>query len=156
MFVNKKWTTKLCAAFMAAALLMQGGVCVFAQGTRDRAEFVIQRNDEGIMPITYYIDGTRTSATALTGAIKYFASVSMIDTVYATVNVTVQYFNSEKGKWEYYDDRTYYNASTADWEFSDTMTCRYTGQYRAVGYYTAVKNGLQDIVEDVSNVIYVA
>ncbi len=156
MFVNKKWTTKLCAAFMAAALLLQGGVCVFAEGTRDRAEFVIQRNDGGIMPLTYYIDGTRTSATALTGAIEYTAEMTAIEEVYATVNVTVQYFNSAKGKWEYYDDRTYYNASTDWWEFTDTMTCRYTGQYRAVGYYTAVKNGRQDIVEDVSNVIYVA
>lgn len=156
MFVNKKWTTKLCAAFMAAALLMQGGVCVFAEGTRERAEFVIQRNDEGVMPLTYYIDGTLTTAKSKVGAIEYTASVSMIDYVNATVNVTVQYFNSAKGKWEYYDDRTYYNSSTCDWEFTDTMTCRYTGQYRAVGYYTAEKNGYQDIVEDVSNVIYVA
>ena len=156
MFVNKKWTTKLCAAFMAAALLMQGGVCVFAEGTRDRAEFVIQRNDEGVMPLTYYIDGTCTSAVAKVGAIEYTAEMSAIEKVYATVNVTVQYFNSAKGKWEYYDDRTYYNASTSWWEFTDTMTCRYTGQYRAVAYYTAEKNGYSDTVEDVSNVIYVA
>lgn len=155
MFVNKKWTTKLCAAFMAAALLMQGGVCVFAEGTRDASKFVIQREEPQLMR-TYYIDGTLTSATSKVGAIEYTASVSMIDYVNATVNVTVQYFNSAKGKWEYYDDRTYYNSSTCFWEFTDTMTCRYTGQYRAVGYYTAEKNGYSDTVEDVSNVIYVA
>lgn len=155
MFMNKKWTTKLCAAFMAAALLMQGGVCVFAEGTRDASKFVIQREEPQTMR-TYYIDGTLTTATAKVGAIEYTASMSAADYVYATVNVTVQYFNSAKGKWEYYDDRTYYNSSTCDWEFTDTMTCRYTGQYRAVGYYTAEKNGYSDTVEDVSNVIYVA
>ena len=155
MFVNKKWTTKLCAAFMAAALLMQGGVCVFAEGTRDAAEFVIQREEPQAMR-TYFIDGTLTTAKALTGAIEYTAGMSAAENVYATVNITVQYFNSAKGKWEYYDDRTYYNASTDYWEFSDTMTCIYTGQYRAVGYYMADKNGYSDVVEDVSNVIYVA
>ena len=155
MFMNKKWTTKLCAAFMAAALLMQGGACVFAEGTRDASKFVIQREEPKSVH-TYYIDGTLTTATSKVGAIEYTASVSMIDYVNATVNVTVQYFNSAKGKWEYYDDRTYYNAWTFDWEFSDTMTCRYTGQYRAVAYYTAEKNGYSDTVEDVSNVIYVA
>lgn len=58
----------------------------------------------------------------------------------APATVTVQYYNSEKRRWE----------------LSDTMPCRYTGQYRAVGCVTAGNNGYLDDVESMSNVIYVA
>ena len=74
----------------------------------------------------------------------------------APATVTVQYYNSEKRRWEYYDHRTYSNDNWHRWELSDTMPCRYTGQYRAVGCVTAGNNGYLDDVESMSNVIYVA
>lgn len=153
--MGRKWSGKLFAALIAV-VLVQTGVSASCEPLCGRQECGSVRNDSGIHLNPYLIDGICTYSQARTGEIQFKLELTAVENVDATATVTVQYYNSEKRRWEYYDHRTYSNYGWYRWELSDTMPCRYTGQYRAVGCVTAGNNGYLDDVESMSNVIYVA